>query len=67
MARALARLALRPIAGAAHEAPVPAERQPEAGRREGPMETVVGIVLILIAAFEIWFIVRTVQANMPRS
>ena len=31
------------------------------------METVVGIVLILIAAFEIWFIVRTVQANMPRS
>ena len=31
------------------------------------METVVGIVLILIAAFETWFIVRTVQANMPRS
>lgn len=30
------------------------------------METVIGIALIVIAAVEIWFIVRTVQANMGR-
>jgi hypothetical protein len=30
------------------------------------VETVVGIALIVIAALEIWFIVRTVQANMGR-
>ena len=30
----------------------------------GLVETVIGIVLIVIAALEIWFIVRTVQANM---
>ena len=30
------------------------------------METVIGIALIIIAALEIWFIVRTVQANMVR-
>jgi len=30
------------------------------------METAVGIVLIVIAALEIVFIVRTVQANMGR-
>lgn len=28
---------------------------------------VIGIVLIVIAALEIWFIVRTVQANMVRA
>ena len=31
------------------------------------METVIGIVLIVLAALEIWFIVRTVQANMRRA
>jgi hypothetical protein len=31
------------------------------------METVIGIALIVIAALETWFIVRTVQANMGRS
>lgn len=30
------------------------------------METVIGIVLIVLAALEIWFIIRTVQANMGR-
>ena len=30
------------------------------------METVIGIALIIIAALEIWYIVRTVQANMGR-
>ena len=30
------------------------------------MEVAVGIALILISAFLIFFIVRTVQANMPR-
>ena len=31
------------------------------------METAVGIVLIVIAALEMVFIVRTVQANMGRA
>ena len=31
------------------------------------METVIGIALIVIAALEIWFIVRAVQANMGRA
>jgi uncharacterized membrane protein len=30
------------------------------------METAIGIVLIVLAALEIWFIIRTVQANMGR-
>jgi uncharacterized membrane protein len=30
------------------------------------METVIGIVLIVLAALEIWFIIRTVQSNMGR-
>lgn len=30
------------------------------------METIIGIVLIVLSALEIWFIVRTVQANMGR-
>jgi uncharacterized membrane protein len=30
------------------------------------METVIGIALIVVAALEIWFIIRTVQANMGR-
>ena len=30
------------------------------------METVVGIALIIISALEIFWIVRTVQANAPR-
>ena len=31
------------------------------------METVIGIALIVIAALEIVFIIRTVQANMGRA
>jgi len=31
------------------------------------METAVGIALIVISAIEIAWIVRTVQANMPRA
>jgi uncharacterized membrane protein len=30
------------------------------------METVIGIVLIVVAALEVWFIIRTVQSNMGR-
>jgi uncharacterized membrane protein len=30
------------------------------------VETIIGIALIVIAALEIWYIVRTVQANMGR-
>jgi uncharacterized membrane protein len=30
------------------------------------METVIGVVLIVVAALEIWFIIRTVQSNMGR-
>ena len=38
------------------------------GRSEGaPMETAIGIVLILISLFLIVAIVRTVQANLPRA
>jgi hypothetical protein len=33
----------------------------------GPVEIVIGIALIVIAALEIWFIVQTVQANMGRA
>ena len=35
-------------------------------RRVPIVESVVGIVLIVLSALEIWFIVRTVQANMVR-
>ena len=31
------------------------------------METLVGVALVVIAAIEIAWIVRTVQANMPRA
>ena len=30
------------------------------------METAIGIALVVISALEIGFIVRTVQANLPR-
>jgi uncharacterized membrane protein len=36
------------------------------GRREWSMETAVGIVLIVIAALEMVFIIRTVQSNTGR-
>ena len=32
-----------------------------------PVELIVGIALIVIAALEIWFIVRTVQSNLGRA
>ena len=38
-----------------------------AERRENLVETVIGIALIVLAALEIWFIVRTVQSNMGRA
>ena len=31
------------------------------------VETLIGLALIVISALEIWFIVRTVQANMGRA
>lgn len=36
-------------------------------RERTPVEMVIGIALIVIAALEIWFIIRTVQANMGRA
>jgi len=37
-------------------------------RSEGfPVELVIGLVLVVISALLIVFIVRTVQANMPRA
>jgi hypothetical protein len=33
----------------------------------GPVEMVVGLALIVIAALEIWFIIRTVQSNLGRA
>jgi hypothetical protein len=51
---------------AAQDATVRAQQQ--YCRSEGELvETVIGIALIVIAALEIWFIVRTVQANMGRA
>jgi arginase family enzyme len=35
--------------------------------RSQAMETLVGIALVVIAAIEVGWIVRTVQANMPRA
>lgn len=32
-----------------------------------PVETLIGIVLIVIAALEIYFIIRVVQSNMGRA
>jgi uncharacterized membrane protein len=29
------------------------------------METLIGVILVVIAALEIWFIVRTVGKNVP--
>ena len=36
-------------------------------RRSAPVEMVIGLALIVIAALLIVFIVRTVQANMPKA
>jgi hypothetical protein len=57
-------LAAQPAGG--EDAGVPAQRNHDDGRRETLVETVIGIALIVIAALEILFIVRTVQANMGR-
>ena len=40
---------------------------PASNRREPPVEMAVGLVLVLISLALIAFIVRTVQANMPRA
>ncbi len=59
---------LRCASGAAHDA---RQRSPEHPARQvggsRPVEMIIGIALIVIAALEIWFIVRTVQANMGRA
>jgi hypothetical protein len=34
---------------------------------EGPVESIVGVILIVIAALEILWVVRTVQRNMPKA
>jgi hypothetical protein len=59
--------ALRPAPRAAHDAR--GARHCPARRSKGadPVEMVIGIALIVIAALEIWFIIRTVQANMGRA
>jgi hypothetical protein len=63
-----ARIALRRGTRAAHDAgrrtPGHPARQVGGSR---PVEMVIGIALIVIAALEIWFIVRTVQANTRRA
>jgi hypothetical protein len=41
-----------------------APRPPSGGTDD--VETVIGIVLIVLAAIEMWLIVRTVQSNMGR-
>jgi hypothetical protein len=48
---------------------MPAAPRSGAPSRKGadPVEMVIGFVLIVIAAVEIWFIIRTVQANMSRA
>jgi hypothetical protein len=58
---------LRRALGAAHDA---SRRSPGLPARQvggsRPVEMIIGIALIVIAALEIWFIVRTVQANLGR-
>lgn len=52
---------------AAHDAGRRASGQP--ARQVGgsrPVEMIIGIALIVIAALEIWYIIRTVQSNMGR-
>ena len=56
---------LRPGIGAAHDAGRRSSGLP--ARQVGgsrPVEMIIGIALIVIAALEIWFIIRTVQSNM---
>jgi hypothetical protein len=58
---------LRPGIGAAHDAGRRSSGHP--ARQVGgsrPVEMIIGIALIVIAALEIWFIIRTVQSNMGR-
>lgn len=58
---------LRHALGAAHDAGRRSSGQP--ARQVGgssPVEMIVGIALIVIAALEIWYIIRTVQSNMGR-
>ena len=40
--------------------------RPGSGMEERSMETAIGIALIIIAALEIVWIIRTVSANTPR-
>jgi hypothetical protein len=59
---------LRRLDPAAHDAPGRQLDGPAHTRSEGvPVETVIGVALIVISALEIWFIVRTVQSNMGRT
>ena len=51
---------------AAHDPPGSGRRPGLGGLEERYVETTVGIVLIIIAALEIVWIIRTVGANAPR-
>jgi hypothetical protein len=58
---------LPPALGAAHDASRRSSGSP--ARQVGGsrlVEMIVGVALIVIAALEIWFIIRTVQSNMGR-
>lgn len=59
---------LRRARGAAHDA---GRRSPGHPARQvggkSPVEMIIGIALIVIAALEIWFIIRAVQSNMGRA
>jgi hypothetical protein len=43
------------------------DRRAHHGAQEEPMETIVGIALVVISALEILWIVRIVSANLPRA
>jgi hypothetical protein len=34
---------------------------------EGPVEAIIGVVLVVISCIEILWVIRTVQANMPKA
>lgn len=46
---------------------MPHDRRAHRGVQEEPMETIVGIALVVISALEILWIVRIVSANLPRA
>jgi len=56
---------LRLLARPAHDDASGRPRAPT--REEGPVEAIVGVILIVVGSLEILWIIRTVQANMPKS